>query len=1023
MNCWCLSLNDPVKPFCFAFNELMLGGGVGFNLQKENVYEMPPVKYDVAIVRRDEKDVDYIVPDNREGWIELLRRTLESFFVTGKSFSFSTICIRPKGARIKGFGGVASGPEDLCQGIEQIAGVLSSRHGKKLRPIDCLDVMNIIGSIVVSGNVRRSAQLALGDPDDYQFLSAKDWSKHKLPPWRNMSNNSVACNSYEHLTDSFWKGYGGEGESYGMINLKNCRTYGRLIDGTDYRPDPKVVGTNPCLVGSTLVYVADGRGNVPIRQLAEAGKDVPVFCLDDKYKIVVRTMRNPRLTGERQGILKITLEDGFVLRSTRNHKFLTTDGTYKEAKNLAIGDGLRTMTRYEASIKDIFQNSSKNSTNYWWTAFGMQSTKAEHRLIAEFREGRRLKTGDVVHHTDKDGLNNRPDNLEVMLRTEHDLLHGQMIAGDNNPMRRAQTEWSDEKWESYSRNMSAAVKEDQNGRYCGQTNDDLRHHALSLTKSIGRRVSNDEWQEYAKQHGLPQMFSKWRMDHLGGIIGLSKWAALECGFEHVDLDPRTLRFYKEVLSEGYDASIEDGRTVVVKACEECGKKFSVIAQRREVGFCSISCHNKSTWKRQDAFTNRLNGMRKAWQVHREKAQEEQVKAFLDLKFRIGREPMKREWVQECKAKKLSFEISRTTSPFRSWDDLKVSASTFNHKVVKVEEDGEEDVYNGTVDEYHNFFFGGFDGKTANQKRKFLYCNGLQCGEIPLENGESCNLCEIFLPRIDDASEFIKISEIMYKVVKSISCLPMIYPETNEIVKRNHRLGISVTGFLQSKYIKDHQMFTDSYKNIEKVDVEYSRVLGVNKSIKLTTVKPSGTVSLLPGVTPGVHPSFSPYYIRRIRMSSNDPLVDQCIKHGYKAEPLMQLDGSRDMNTMVVEFPVKTPAGTLCAKDVSAVQQLEYQKFLQTYWSDNSVSVTVYYNPEELPQIKEWLSKNYNNGVKAVSFLLHKGHGFKQAPYEEITEAQYKEASGKSKPITMIDDKEVMSFKESLECSSGSCPVK
>ena len=359
MNCWCLSLNDPVKPFCFAFNELMLGGGVGFNLQKENVYEMPPVKYDVAIVRRDEKDVDYIVPDNREGWIELLRRTLEAFFVTGKSFSFSTICIRPKGARIKGFGGVASGPEDLCQGIEQIAGVLSSRHGKKLRPIDCLDVMNIIGSIVVSGNVRRSAQLALGDPDDYQFLSAKDWSKHKLPPWRNMSNNSVACNFYEHLTDSFWKGYGGEGESYGLINLKNFRTHGRLADGVGYRPDPKIVGTNPC------------------------------------------------------------------------------------------------------------------------------------------------------------------------------------------------------------------------------------------------------------------------------------------------------------------------------------------------------------------------------------------------------------------------------------------------------------------------------------------------GEIGLSSGESCNLCEIFLPRISDASEFIRISEIMYKVVKSISCLPMIYPETNEIVKQNHRLGISVTGFLQSKYIKNDKFFTDAYKNIEKADAEYSRVLGVNKSIKLTTVKPSG----------------------------------------------------------------------------------------------------------------------------------------------------------------------------------------
>jgi ribonucleoside-diphosphate reductase alpha chain len=138
---------------------------------------------------------------------------------------------------------------------------------------------------------------------------------------------------------------------------------------------------------------------------------------------------------------------------------------------------------------------------------------------------------------------------------------------------------------------------------------------------------------------------------------------------------------------------------------------------------------------------------------------------------------------------------------------------------------------------------------------------------------------------------------------------------------------------------------------------------------------------------------------------------------------MQFDGTHNMDTMVVEFPIRTPDGTILAKDVTAVQQLEHQKFLQQHWADNSVSVTVYYKPEELPQIKEWLAKNYDSGVKSVSFLLHSGHGFAQAPYEEITEEQYKQMASKVRPITKIDDKEVMSMVDSMECVTGACPVR
>ena len=159
------------------------------------------------------------------------------------------------------------------------------------------------------------------------------------------------------------------------------------------------------------------------------------------------------------------------------------------------------------------------------------------------------------------------------------------------------------------------------------------------------------------------------------------------------------------------------------------------------------------------------------------------------------------------------------------------------------------------------------------------------------------------------------------------------------------------------------------------------------------------------------------------MASSDSLVSVCKNHGYPVEPLRNQDGTANLDTMVVSFPVKVPEGTLCAKDVTAVQQLDHAKWLQTHWSDSSVSVTVYYKKEELPAIKDWLKENYDKSVKSVSFLLHSGHGFSQAPYEEITEEQHKQMTKSIKPITRLEHDSGTELKDSLECTSGSCPVK
>ncbi len=242
-NCAFVSVNKPIRPFTWAMDALMLGSGVGYNIQRENIYQLPPVKR-AKISRLDTNDADFIVADSREGWVALLGKVLKAHFYKGKGFTFSTVCIRGKGAPIKGFGGVASGPEELCWGILEISKIMNARAGKKLRPIDALDIMNIIGYIVVSGNVRRSAQIAIGDMDDLQFLNAKRWDLGGIPNWRAMSNNSVVCNDILKLPEQFWQGYLGGGEPYGLINLGLSRKVGRL--GETQYPDEGVEGFNPC---------------------------------------------------------------------------------------------------------------------------------------------------------------------------------------------------------------------------------------------------------------------------------------------------------------------------------------------------------------------------------------------------------------------------------------------------------------------------------------------------------------------------------------------------------------------------------------------------------------------------------------------------------------------------------------------------------------------------------------------------------------------------------------------------------
>lgn len=277
---------------------------------------------------------------------------------------------------------------------------------------------------------------------------------------------------------------------------------------------------------------------------------------------------------------------------------------------------------------------------------------------------------------------------------------------------------------------------------------------------------------------------------------------------------------------------------------------------------------------------------------------------------------------------------------------------------------------------------------------------------------------MFLPNIESQEEFLDVCKLLYRINKHSLSLPCHHKETEKIVHQNMRMGIGITGILQCP--EKLEWCDDVYRALREYDREYSKEHGWPESIKLTTTKPSGTLSLLPGVTPGVHPAYAQYMIRRVRIQSDHALVEVCRSHGYPVEYQRNFDGSPDYNTVVVEFPFSYPEGTVLAEELSAIDQLEWVKKVQTVWSDNSVSCTVYYTMDELPAIREYLEKNYNKGFKSLSFLLRDDHGFDQPPLEKIAKEEYDRRVATSRVITGMDS---VDFEGDLECANGVCPIR
>jgi ribonucleoside-triphosphate reductase len=300
-----------------------------------------------------------------------------------------------------------------------------------------------------------------------------------------------------------------------------------------------------------------------------------------------------------------------------------------------------------------------------------------------------------------------------------------------------------------------------------------------------------------------------------------------------------------------------------------------------------------------------------------------------------------------------------------------------------------------------------------------------CAEQSLESFEMCTLVETYLNRHETVEDFKRTLKFAYLYAKTVTLLPTHWEETNAIMQRNRRIGTSISGvanFADNKGLHILRDWMDEgYAVVKGYDQTYSEWLGIRESIKMTTVKPSGTVSILAGESPGVHwTAGGKFFLRAIRFANNDPMLPLFKMAQYRIEPASESPET----TSVVFFPIKSDAAR-SEKDVSIYEKMALAAQAQRYWSDNSVSVTVTFDVEKESEAVGTALHMYDGQLKTVSFLPMGNHVYPQMPYTQITEEEYLEYSMILFPIDFTGVYAGMASDAIGEayCTTDACEIK
>ncbi|MBP1582003.1 MAG: ribonucleoside-triphosphate reductase, adenosylcobalamin-dependent [Oscillospiraceae bacterium] len=332
---------------------------------------------------------------------------------------------------------------------------------------------------------------------------------------------------------------------------------------------------------------------------------------------------------------------------------------------------------------------------------------------------------------------------------------------------------------------------------------------------------------------------------------------------------------------------------------------------------------------------------------------------------------------------------------------------------------------------------GWINEEAGSKRRpdFKGCN--PCGEILLDSHGLCNLTTINVKafvREDgtlDKEGLLAAQRLSARAGYRMTCRELEMHSWNQVQQRDRLVGCSMTGWQDMVNAaglsreEQIQLLKEMRQAARQAADEIALSLNMPKPLLVTTVKPEGTLSLLPTVSSGVHYSHSPYYVRRVRITATDPLCKVCEELGY---PVLPEIGQDPINpkTKVVEFPVQAPAGRVKA-DVSAIEQLENYKMFMEHYVDHNCSITVHVRDNEWEEVEEWVWNNWDD-VVALSFLSYDDSFYELMPYEEISKEEYESRKAAMRPfnpslISKYEREETELDIGASDCVNGVCPVR
>lgn len=305
-----------------------------------------------------------------------------------------------------------------------------------------------------------------------------------------------------------------------------------------------------------------------------------------------------------------------------------------------------------------------------------------------------------------------------------------------------------------------------------------------------------------------------------------------------------------------------------------------------------------------------------------------------------------------------------------------------------------------------------------------------CGEIILRSAGVCNLTEVVIragDTLEDLMDKVEVATIMGTFQSSLTN----YRYVRNVWKRNAEeerlLGVSMTGIMDHEVLSKPsdeaaQWLTQLRERSIKTNAKWAKKLGINASVAITTVKPSGTVSQLVDSASGIHPRYSQYYVRTVRADKKDPLAQFMRAEGFPVEDCVMKPDTTD----VFAFPVRGPEHAVFRNDMSAIQQLEHYLMFKRFWCEHNPSITVYVRSNEWLAVGDWVYNNFDD-VGGVSFLPYTDHVYQQAPYTECSEAEYEELASKMPTVAWsrlreFEKEDTTTNQQTLACSAGTCEI-